>query len=99
MGTATETIEVISQEPDLELSPVTVSMSKPLVDPYALQARYLPPEQIQTLRRRGIRRKVRKFYEEQNANIERMLKSVDEHRLAADIAHEEKQLKVDFSSR
>jgi hypothetical protein len=47
-----------------------------------------------TLRQRGIRRKVRKFYEDQNANIERMLKSVDEHRLAADAAHEEKQLKV-----
>jgi hypothetical protein len=47
-----------------------------------------------TLRQRGTRRKIRKFYEEQNANIERMLKSVDEHRLAADAAHEEKQLKV-----
>ena len=37
---------------------------------------------------------MRQFYEDQNANIERMLKSVDEHRLAADIEHEEKQLKV-----
>lgn len=64
------------------------------MDPYSLQTRLIPPEQMTTLRQRGIRRNVRKFYEDQNANIERMLKSVDEHRLAADAAHEEKQLKV-----
>ena len=85
---------MISNEPDLELSPTSASMSNPLLDPYALQARLIPPEQIQTLRQRGYRRQVRRFYEEQNSNNERMLKSEDEHRLAADAAHEEKQLKV-----
>ena len=79
-----------SKDPDLELSPI----SNPLMDPYSLQTRLIPPEQLTTLRQRGTRRKIRKFYEDQNANIERMLKSVDEHRLAADAAHEEKQLKV-----
>jgi len=64
------------------------------MDPYSLQTKLITPEQLTTLRQRGIRRKVRKFYEDQNANIEAMLKSVDEHRLAADAAHVEKQLKV-----
>ena len=64
------------------------------MDPYSLQSKLIPSEELTTLRQRGIRRKVRKFYEDQNANIERMLKSVDEHRHAADTAYEEKQLKV-----
>lgn len=89
MTTTITTTSVTHTDPDLELSPVT---SQP--DPYSLQARLIPPEQLTTLRQRGYRRKVRKFYEDQNANIERMLKSVDEHRLAADAEHEEKQLKV-----
>ena len=80
----------VPQDPDLELSPV----SSPSTDPYSLQARLIPQEELTTLRQRGYRRKIRKFYEDQNANIERMLKSVDEHRLAADAEHEEKQLKV-----
>jgi len=92
MATITTTISRIpgnSKDPDLEVSPTSPSM-----DPYSLQTKLIPPEQLTTLRQRGIRRKVRKFYEDQNANIEAMLKSVDEHRLAADAAHEEKQLKV-----
>jgi len=93
MATATETINVV-KDPDLELSSISPSMSNPLLDPYSLQTRLIPPEQLTSLRRRGIRRKIRKFYEDQNANIERMLKSVDEHRLAADAAHAGKQLKV-----
>src|SRR5438105_3186787 len=88
----TITATALSTLPDLELS----SMSPSPTDPYALQARLIPKEELTTLRQRGFRRKVRKFYEDQNANIERMLKSVDEHRLAADIEHEEKQLKVSF---
>ena len=82
-------IQSTSKDPDLEVSPIS-----PSLDPYSLQTRLIPPEQLTTLRQRGVRRKVRKFYEDQNANIEAMLKSVDEHRLAADAAHEEKQLKV-----
>jgi len=92
MATITTTISPIhgtSKDPDLELSPISPSM-----DPYSLQKKLIPPEQLTTLRQRGIRRKVRKFYEDQNANIEAMLKSVDEHRLAADTAHEEKKLRV-----
>jgi hypothetical protein len=81
---------------DLEISPISASVTNPQLDPYALQARIIPEDQLSTLRQRGYRRKVRKFYEDQNANIERMLKSVDEHRLAADVEHEEKQLKVSF---
>jgi hypothetical protein len=77
-------------DPDLELSPVIPSPT----DPYALQARLIPESELSNLRQRGLRRKVRKFYEDQNANIERMLKSVDEHRLAADIEQEENSLKV-----
>ena len=88
----TITTTALSTVPDLELS----SMSPSPTDPYSLQARLIPKEELTTLRQRGFRRKVRKFYEDQNANIERMLKSVDEHRLAADIEHEEKQLKVSF---
>jgi hypothetical protein len=93
MTTVTTTISPIptsSKDPDLELSIV----SNPLMDPYSLQTKLMTPEQLTTFRQRGARRKIRKFYEDQNANIERMLKSVDEHRLAADAAHEEKQLKV-----
>lgn len=93
MATLTTTIPPAgassSKDPDLELSPIS-----PSLDPYSLQTRLIPPEQLTTLRQRGTRRKIRKFYEDQNANIERMLKSVDEHRLAADAYHEEKQLKV-----
>jgi hypothetical protein len=81
-----------SQDPDLELSPVLA----PPTDPYALQTRLIPKDQLATLRHRSPR-KVREFYEEQNANIERMLKSVDEHRLAADIEQEENSLKVTFT--
>lgn len=79
-----------SHDPDLELSPVIPSPT----DPYALQARLIPESELSNLRQHGLRRKVRKFYEDQNANIERMLKSVDEHRLAADIEQEENSLKV-----
>ena len=68
------------------------------MDPYSLSSRLIPPDQLSTLRQRGYRRKIRQFYEDQNANIERMLKSVDEHRLAADTEHEEKQLKVPCST-
>ena|ERR1700736_326261 len=76
---------------DEEISPV----DRPSTDPYALQARLVPQEELRNLRQRGLRPdKVRKFYEEQNENIERLLKSVDEHRLAADIEHEENSLKV-----
>jgi hypothetical protein len=92
MAIITTTISPVhgtSKDADLELSPISPSM-----DPYSLQTKLIPPEQLTTLRQRGIRQKVRKFYEDQNANIEAMLKSVDEHRLAADAAHEEKQLKV-----
>jgi hypothetical protein len=97
MTTITSTLTPISgpsKDLDLELSPSSASISNPSMDPYSLQTRLIPPEQLTTLRQRGYRRKIRKFYEDQNANIERMLKSVDEHRLAADTAHEEKQLKV-----
>jgi len=83
-----------SPDTDLELSPISASLSNRSLDPYSLQAKLIPPEQLSSLRQRGTRRKVRKFYEHQNANIERMLKSVDEHRLAADAENEEKQLKV-----
>jgi hypothetical protein len=86
----TITATALSAVPDLELSPMSPSPT----DPYSLQARLIPKEELTSLRQRGFRRKVRKFYEDQNANIERMLKSVDEHRLAADIEHEEKQMKV-----
>ena len=92
MAIITTTISPVhgtSKDTDLELSPISRSM-----DPYSLQTKLIPLEQLTTLRQRGIRRKIRKFYEDQNANIEAMLKSVDEHRLAADTAHEEKQLKV-----
>ena len=77
-----------SNDPDLELSPI----SNP--DPYSLQTKLVPADQLTSLRRRGTRRQIRKFYEDQNANIQRMLKSVDDHRLAAAAEHEEKQLKV-----
>jgi len=90
MTTTTTTALARHLTSDLELSPMSPSPT----DPYSLQARLIPKEELTTLRQRGFRRKVRKFYEDQNANIERMLKSVDEHRLAADIEHEEKQLKV-----
>jgi hypothetical protein len=78
-----------SHNPDLELSSIVPSPT----DPYALQAHLIPKSELSNLRQRGLRRKVRKFYEDQNANIERMLKSVDEHRLAADIEQEENSLK------
>ena len=92
MAIITTTISPVHSTPkddDLEVSPIS-----PSTDPYSLQTKLIPREQLTTLRQRGVRRKVRKFYEDQNANIEAMLKSVDEHRLAADAAHEEKQLKV-----
>ena len=88
-------ITPVREDPDLELSPVFSGFSsRSIDDPYSLQSRLIPPEQLNTLRQRGYRRKIRKFYEDQNANIERMLKSVDEHRLAADSAHEVNQLRV-----
>jgi len=86
-----------SNDPDLELS--AYSPTTPSQDPYSLQTKLIPPSELSSLRQRGYRRQIRKFYEDQNANIERMLKSVDEHRLAADIAHEEKQLKVKIAVR
>lgn len=95
MTTITTTALPTHQDPDLELSPMSPSPT----DPYSLQARLIPKEELTTLRQRGFRRKVRKFYEDQNANIERMLKSVDEHRLAADIEHEGNQLKVKIAVR
>jgi len=88
----TTTIPPARLSDDLEVSPVTVS--PPVMDPYSLQTKLIPQDQLSTLRQRGYGRKVRKFYEDQNANIERMLKSVDEHRLDADAAHAQKLLKV-----
>jgi hypothetical protein len=94
MATVTATISQIPParvSDDIELSPVPVFSQT--MDPYSLQSKLT---QLSTLRQR--RRKVRKFYEDQNANIERMLKSVDEHRLDADAAHAEKLLKVSPST-
>ena len=78
---------------DLEVSPISLFDNSIASDPYSLQAKLIPAD---SLRQRSARRKVRKFYEEQNANIERLLKSVDDHRLAAATEHEGKQLKVRF---
>jgi len=88
----TTTIPPARLSDDLEVSPVSASPST--MDPYSLQSKLIPQEHLSTLRQRGYRRKVRKFYEDQNANIERMLKSVDDHRLDADAAHAERSLKV-----
>jgi hypothetical protein len=100
MTTITTTSVLHARHPpklgDEEISPV----DRPSTDPYALQARLVPQEELRNLRQRGLRRdKVRKFYEEQNENIERLLKSVDEHRLAADIEHEDNSLKVGVGRR
>jgi len=99
--TRTSSLPSPSTDPDLELSPVSLAVSDPqstaIADPYSLQAKLIPPDQLSTLRRRGTRRKIRQFYEDQNANIERLLKSVDDHCLAAASSHKEKQLKVGWA--
>jgi hypothetical protein len=91
----TLTTTSLSQRPrrhsdDPEISPVDVTPQN--TDPYSLQSKLIPEDQL--LRRRGIRRKVRKFYETQNAMIEGMLKSVDQHRLDADAELANDSLKV-----
>ena len=79
-----------SHDPE-EISPIS---SNP--DPYALSQKLIP---LSSLRQRGARRQIRKFYEDQNANIERLLKTVDDHRLDAAQEHEEKKLAVSLGKR
>jgi hypothetical protein len=86
MATLTTTT-FLSQRPrrhsdDPEISPADSSLQT--TDPYSLQSKLKSEDELSTLRQRGTRRKVRKFYEAQNAMIEGMLKSVDQHRLDAD---------------
>ena len=93
----TLTTTALSQRPrrhsdDPEISPVDVTPQN--TDPYSLQSRLIPVDQLSILRRRGIQRKVRQFYEAQNAMIEGMLKSVDQHRLDADAELANDSLKV-----
>jgi hypothetical protein len=90
----TITTTAVSQRPrrhsdDPEISPVDVTPQN--ADPYSLQSRLIPEDQL--LRKRNSR-KVRKFYETQNAMIEGMLKSVDQHRLDADARLATDSLKV-----
>jgi uncharacterized protein YcaQ len=91
MTTMITTSKLAPPSPDLEVSPVSIATTSHIADPYSLQARLIPAD---SLRQRRQHRKIRKFYEDQNANIERMLKSVDEHRAAAATELEEQQLKV-----
>jgi hypothetical protein len=92
---ATVTTTSLSQRPrrhsdDPEMSPVDVTPQN--TDPYSLQSKLIPED---LLHHRGkVRRKVRKFYEAQNAMIEGMLKSVDQHRLDADAELANDSLKV-----
>ncbi|ESK83725.1 cation diffusion facilitator 1 [Moniliophthora roreri MCA 2997] len=63
---------------NLSADAVTVTVS----DPYSLKSKLRDPNDIAELRKRGnssIKKKVGKFYEEQNEKIEAMLKSLENH--------------------